>query len=74
MVLHLLTKAWILYVYTDFMQGAERGVAVVQGIPTSAHCSPEVSKGEEIETGHAGAGARVTSSWYCGWMPWPGLG
>ena len=30
-------------------------MAVIRGTPSSAHCSPKVSKGEEIESGHAGA-------------------
>lgn len=36
MVLHLLAKTWISCVYIDFMQGAEQGMAVVKGTPSSA--------------------------------------
>lgn len=32
----------------------EQGVVVVWGTPSSVHCSPKVSKGEETETGHIG--------------------
>lgn len=31
------------------MQGAQQGMAVVKDTPSSAHCSPKVSKGEVMQ-------------------------
>lgn len=60
MVLHLLTKTCISYMYTDFLlvsrEEWSKGWSLFERCP---HWSPKVSKGEEIETGHAGA--RVAS-------------
>lgn len=44
------------------MQGAEQGVAVVWGTLSTAHSSPEVSKGEETKAGHAVVSHQQASS------------